>query len=100
MPGRIALLAFMVAILDFISSLTFPVSIYILAAILDFKLKWTTVYMPRNVRLYCISSSLGGHVGLYMLINIPSLDLYKFTSYALVWLKSLVMEIRVKNTSK
>ena len=43
---------------------------------------------PCNVWLYCIDSSLGGHLGFHMLINIPSLDLYTFTSYVSVWLKN------------
>ena len=55
---------------------------------------------PCNVWLYCVDSSLGGHLGFHMLINIPSLDWHKFTSYASVWLKSLMMEIGMKNTRK
>ena len=55
---------------------------------------------PCNVWLYCTSSSFGGHLGLYILINIPSLDSCKFTSYASVCLRTLMMDILVKNTTK
>ena len=55
---------------------------------------------PCNVWLYCISSSSGGHLGLYMLINILSLDWYKFKLYASMWLNTLMIDIYVKNTKQ